>query len=491
MQTSFQSPLSKFESLGVFCQQWTPNLFFGGMLAPFLEIPVTVPCRKIRFSLDGYRPLHLPFVRILERESQIKTESISIQASSVYERGNNANVDAALAQQAYSMFGDILGEGVHTATDMNPWVEITLPRTMSNLRLRVGNRDDENAWRNWSLKVETTVDDVNWQVAYNHADLANSVKNLLSQGCSHSSYEDQALVESFIDALFSYIETGTIDRDKLVYKLDHVPNGISALTEVINKYVLSQFGHELNVHGVVRTFRFWSEAEKSNYLKDASKLIQSLNTLSPDVVIGYGSVLSYVRSGTFIDHDDDIDILIALDRQQYANIPDAVSVVENTLATLGWSVSGDFFAHRWVSLGHKNVDVFVGLREGDFVSFFPGPRCSLFHAEIFPAKPATLHGQEILIPNQPLSYLEKVYGPLWRTPDRNFSHTWDQSIFSDIDRIQLPAISYNDDTPREDRPNLTVLSNFATKAKMSETLPSDGSLDEVSTTSSNVASTQN
>lgn len=108
-------------------------------------------------------------------------------------------------------------------------------------------------------------------------------------------------------------------------------------------------------------------------------------------------------------------------------------MVESFMIDQGFNVSGDFASHRWIRIGNeRNVDVFVGLREGDFVSFFPGPRCALKFDEIFPPMSVPLHGVDLEIPKNPFTYLAQVYGAGWRVPDPKFNHVWERSLFSDL-----------------------------------------------------------
>ena len=78
------------------------------------------------------------------------------------------------------------------------------------------------------------------------------------------------------------------------------------------------------------------------------------------------------------------------------------------------------------------MDVFVSLKEGDRVSWFPQKRGSLVVSDVFPPIRASMLGVECLVPRNPLKYLESVYGPNWRKPDPNFSHNWRTREYDEI-----------------------------------------------------------
>ena len=94
---------------------------------------------------------------------------------------------------------------------------------------------------------------------------------------------------------------------------------------------------------------------------------------------------------------------------------------------------GNWSAHRQVGRGGrgKHVDVFVGLFEGDAISWYPGPRGALDRATMYPPSSAPLLGVD-LIPARPEVYLERLYERGGARPDPNFAHRWDRSAYADL-----------------------------------------------------------
>ena len=201
----------------------------------------------------------------------------------------------------------------------------------------------------------------------------------------------------------------------------------------VNEALLPARGIEWTVHGPRRPFRTWSEAERLDYVIDSAGVVEALRALTPDVCLGFGSVLSVVRDRALMPHDDDLDVIIGFEATTAPTIADGLRLIDRHLEPLGFEVSGEFATHRHVRRpGRQPVDVFVGIFEGDTIAWYPGARGGLTRAIVFPPVPAELLGVPCLIPAQPETYLERLYGPGWRVPDPYFSHAWDRSAYADI-----------------------------------------------------------
>jgi hypothetical protein len=209
--------------------------------------------------------------------------------------------------------------------------------------------------------------------------------------------------------------------------------GRRRLRDLLNERLLPDRGLEWTAHGPKRPFRRWSEAERVDYVGDGAMVIDALRSLTPDVCLGFGSVLAVVRDHALIPHDDDLDIIIGFEPSMATTIDDALGLIEGHLRPQGFEVAGSFATHRHVRRpGRKPVDVFVGIAEGDAISWYPGPRGGLTREVVFPPQTAELLGVACPIPARPEVYLERLYGPGWRVPDPGFSHRWDLSAYADL-----------------------------------------------------------
>lgn len=199
---------------------------------------------------------------------------------------------------------------------------------------------------------------------------------------------------------------------------------------VINECYLYKREREWTSHGVKRSFRFWSEQEKVDYLSFANEVIDALRGLTPNVCFGYGSALAMARSDDLIPHDDDLDLIIAMPG---GSISGAIPEVESYLTQRGFKLAGSYVSHRHVGCGKgQSIDIFIGIQEGDYFSSYPGPRRAIKMGDVFPPNNKDLYGCSCPVPNNLEAYLSSVYGPDWKEPDPNFSHNWDRKPYSDI-----------------------------------------------------------
>lgn len=183
-------------------------------------------------------------------------------------------------------------------------------------------------------------------------------------------------------------------------------------------------------HGINRTFRFWSEEKKADYLRFTNRVLDHLDKRY-DVSLGYGSVLSIIRDEDLIPHDDDLDIIVSVNADDIITYNQALHDMNAYLEEADFRIHGDYVAHRHASDGVFTVDIFLGLQDGDYVSWHPGPRNQLLYDDVFPPSEANLFGQDCWIPRDPDRYLEVVYGKDWRTPIAGWTHNFDPSPYAD------------------------------------------------------------
>ena len=141
-------------------------------------------------------------------------------------------------------------------------------------------------------------------------------------------------------------------------------------------------------HGIKRSFRFWSEAQKKNYVGRSIELVDLLrNELTPHVCFGFGSVLGMIRDGDMIAHDDDMDLIVALPARRRLTFRKVLTELRALLRR------HDYAAAESANLNHVSTarnrqagtDVFIGFIDPDRrVSWFPSRRGSLNFGDVFP-----------------------------------------------------------------------------------------------------------
>jgi len=145
------------------------------------------------------------------------------------------------------------------------------------------------------------------------------------------------------------------------------------------------------------------------------------------LVILYGTLLGQVRSGDFIEGDDDFDIGYASD----ATTPDEVRAEALAMMTrlaelglrLGVTDAGRPFKVFDTRMPALHLDCRPIFAPGDDHVWLPRhARLALPLDDFRQAEVASLHGAEVLRPRRPERFLEAYYGPGWRIPDPHFGH---------------------------------------------------------------------
>ena len=205
---------------------------------------------------------------------------------------------------------------------------------------------------------------------------------------------------------------------------------VTELRRALNTTILPIVSREWTSHGLARSFRYWSSAQKRTYLMYTNWVIEALSDEFL-VCYGYGAVLAAIRDGDLLPHDDDLDLIVLLKEGQFPNYKAGFSRVFKKLENFGFSIRGDYVAHRHVCNERFFLDVFVGMEEDGFASWHPGPRKVIPTDIVFPTISAEMHGVKFPIPNDSEAYLRNVYGDDWRTPLPGWSHNFDPKPYKD------------------------------------------------------------
>lgn len=317
-----------------------------------------------------------------------------------------------------------------------PWIVLDFGAPMELSQIKIWNKAmPRQAWS--PLFVEISQDGVAWEVVYSTTDRLAAQARLLeaiSVGAKPHIIDPHAW-SVFAESMTLLLSGLRRDAEKHLKGSSLSKEVMMEMRQAITRHVLDPMHMEWNHHGVRRTFRYWTRQEKVRYIKTANAFIAKLREhLSPHVCLGFGSVLSLVRDQDLIPHDDDLDIIIAFDRSECPTLTEGFKRLVYFAAQHGYTVRGhNSKSHRqFIRKGTKKVDVFVGLQEGDRISWFPQKRGALSMADVFPPISAKLLGIDCLIPANPIRYLESVYGPNWSKPDPGFSHSWRTTAYDDI-----------------------------------------------------------
>lgn len=421
-----------FDLLAGIRQTAFPDLFFRGHRSgnPLVLNLADIVVRHIRLRLPEHC-LHLERIELLGGTPpglQNLADDASISTSSVF-----PGTESLIAQRRV-LSDQPQSIGMHTLAQPGEWLMISLAQPQPLSVVRVHNRDDEWAWRAWGVVIELSLDGQRWTEVYNHAARLQSLVTMVEQAALHTDgTPDELRLLRRCGSILAALARG--DHANAIAVLDHPDLAAwrAGIRHGFNTQLLAEHRRWWSGHGITRPFRFWSDAEVRVYLERALELLADLRALTPDVCFGFGFVLAYLRDGKMIPHDDDLDLVIAFDRATTATLTQGLAQVEAHLRSLGYSVQGDHFNHRWVfKPGWNAVDVFVGLREPDGISWFPSARRNLATDDVFPPMDVDLFGMPCPVPRNPVRYLDRTYGPRWREADVDFKHPWDRTQFADI-----------------------------------------------------------
>jgi hypothetical protein len=407
--------------------------FFTSSSKPLAINIIPRPASKVRISLAGMGALNLTGVEIVG-VAEAGSENAPVIGEADLTTLHRPDVPQRVQLRKWD---GASGPGlVEVARAGNPWAILDLGGIHDVSRIQLWTAAmPRQAWA--PLLVETSVDGVAWETVYStSARLSAFAEVWASIGASGAiSAEDPRAWDLFTE-IVTLVVTGQRGEAKKRLKASRLPSDVLAdIRGAVAKQILEPMHLDWNHHGIRRTFRYWTTREKVRYIRTANHLIDRIaKELSPYVCLGFGSVLSLVRDQDLIPHDDDLDIILAFDRDECRTISEGFDRVVEFAAREGYKVREPFAkSHRQlIRSGAKKVDVFVSLKEGDRVSWFPQRRGSLAVSDVFPPIRASMLGVECLVPRNPLKYLESVYGPNWRKPDPNFSHNWRTREYDEI-----------------------------------------------------------
>lgn len=325
---------------------------------------------------------------------------------------------------------------VEVARSIDPWIILDFGATHGVDRIALWTAAmPRQAWS--ALKVEVCADGEPWSTVYSTmarlSELAELVESIGLLGLVTA--EDRYAWEVFAE-VGTLLFRGERRRAEKRLRYSGLPDDVlSEIRSAVTREVLDAMQLDWNHHGIRRTFKYWSTREKVKYIKTANHFIGRMaKELSPHVCLGFGSVLSLVRDQDLIPHDDDLDIIIAFDRDDCPTVTEGFHRLVEFAARHGYRLREPSpKSHRqFIREGSRKVDVFVGLIEEGRVSWYPQKRRSLAQSDVFPPIRASMLGVECLIPRNPLRYLEAVYGPRWSKPDPFFKHDWRTREYEDI-----------------------------------------------------------
>jgi hypothetical protein len=408
---------------------------------------------RLRLELPPGQHLHLQSVGITA-DGVDDVAAVATAAVSSGHEGFGDGVDLARLLD----FDAPSGPAVHTGEDEPSWLELSFAHPLDISAIRLRNVSGLSSVQARGIRVLAGAADNDLTVVYDGTERAAELDRELATLASPEHYGGEAgdLIQALLPVISNTLRgdyrAGRIALEKVTLLSEETARLYKL---AINEMVLRERSREWTVHGAKRSFRFWSEQEKLDYVELAVTIAAELKQLTPHTCFGFGATLAVVRDGDLIPHDDDLDLIVGFEPAEAANLPQGLRRIERFLRQRGYTVSGAHAAHRQVRVAAgPPVDVFVGLFEGDTISWYPGTRGSLNRQLMYPTSTGQLLGIECPLPHDPPGYLERVYGPDWQQPNPDFAHSWNRASYADLTR--RPAGAAKKTAAKTTAPNQTA-----------------------------------
>lgn len=175
-------------------------------------------------------------------------------------------------------------------------------------------------------------------------------------------------------------------------------------------------------------------ADRDKYLDGLDKVFSVFRELEIPLMLSYGSLLGAVRSGSFLPHDDDVDLLYFDGAASQAEIEPNKRALRQKLEAAGVRVGGDTFGKNFhVYLNGISLDLFPSWRQDGRLFLLMQKMAYRDIAEeiVLPPSTARLHGRVYPAPANPEAFLCERYGEGWTKSDPY--HEWPWQVSRQLD----------------------------------------------------------
>lgn len=213
---------------------------------------------------------------------------------------------------------------------------------------------------------------------------------------------------------------------------------IEQLEENINYYrkLSSEQPIKLTKHGAAKQGMLVSNVDA--VLTALNEVMLDLSTLGYNPCLAYGTLLGAKREGQFIAHDDDVDILIELSKEELneKNVKTLMEKLQSELDSSKYRINiGSKTTTTYnIHVFHKQTNIMI-----DIFPYWFNKEHAYLHMEKMKIRSIPRHiltgrddielyGKPYPAPINTSEFLEERYGDGWETPDRYHEWPWPVSV---------------------------------------------------------------
>ncbi len=381
---------------------------YGGQRPLSLDCHPPITTRRLAFTLEGEGPLSLGGISVRTRKNGLPRAVLRLSSE-------NGPLSTDF-QCGVTVFPGIFTTGEGEAP--RAYLEFSEPAAITGLT--VTNRERE-LWRNHSLSIAYEDEEHVWRPLFSHG--AQVEPYMEAVRASRYACSGDAAVLRAVETLDTILLTLMYDacpKNMMDLSISDIAL-LGIIKDHVSRKIFWPLEKEITPHGIIRSFRFWTETERMEYFRDAVDVVKLLEEISPEVIFVFGSVLGFVREQTcFIPHDDDHDIMIFYPESRFSSLDEAYTYTEEQMHARGLRLLRrlEFVTKVAGPRSGKDVDVFVSLYDAQgLVAAHPYFRGKYLHMDmLFPVARSTIWGLKCNLPHNVVDYLTATYGAHWRTP---------------------------------------------------------------------------
>lgn len=450
--------------------------FFGGGKQTALTLAIEKNVRSIRIVIENTQAfLNIAGIKIYDHDGQLISPDGCVVSSS-----SDLNKRPDLTSI-------LTGQGFHSELESKPWLDVSFQESVFISSLSIQNRKDKWGLRAKYLSVYVEDDSQHSALLYSSYSDEYNLKYLKKQLASYLNvsdineatwkpaqirkmvisklikqyYEDVKQIEYvellFLKQLLSTWRNAELKRDALELEL-------KLLAIVFVKETMQNFNYDLGAYSSLLRTQFsilflekcvnnlreelgltplqiskHEIVNKGMLTNNANKVMQVLTTLLAELsdlgykpCLAYGTLLGAYRENKFIEHDDDVDILIELAEEEIdfakaLKLRNAfIDKLDKEKYRIEYGQKQNLNIHVYDIASNIMIDVFPYWYKNDQATLYM-QRMELrgLDKDIFTSrKIIEFYGHSVPIPANSEKFLLERYGETWAISDRFHEWLW-------------------------------------------------------------------